>query len=488
MDESMRSFRFDFLTSGIITITALYIGLVLFPSHLNHDVSWILYSAREIFNGAEFGVDVIDVNPPLAWWLDIPSVIAAKIFSISLTLAFRLYVFALVGISLFLLWQSNKQIAKWQLAAAGMILIVMPGYDFGQREHLMAILVTPYLGSIVKSDKNSAISTRAVIGILAGIGICLKPYFLLIPICVEIYRVIKAGKILGILRIETISMFTVGIIYVAAALILAPAFFTDILPVASASYGAYNNPFLLVIKTLFTKSIFALLMVGTLIIAKVKWGAGQGFLAAGAGAALAVLVQSKGWDYQIFPVIAFLLLVFCLSAPPRTPSPFYLVGIILFCVSIAPQPVLLAVQTTSSVGPHKLVDRLAGRFSSLSKQQRTVFAFITSPRFIWPAILASKTRWTGTQCCVYLLPEAVNNPGNTKANANALLQLNEIANVLTREKPALILVNQAKHQAAFTKPNFDYLTYLKQQSRYAILFSQYKETKPIRHYRVFERR
>lgn len=472
---------------GALLVTIAYAVLVLFPSHLNHDVSWIVYSAREMLNGKQFGLDVIDVNPPLAWWLTMPPVFIAKTLSASPILIFRFYVLVLVGISVFLLQRTNKQLAYWQLAAVAMIMIVMPGYEFGQREHLMVIFVVPYLANIIPAEKNAPVLTRVIIGLLAGIGICLKPYFLLIPICVEIYRIAKTRNPFGIFRFETVTMFIVGLLYVAAVWIFSPAFFTEILPLALSGYADYSNPFSLVAITLISKSIAGFMVIVVLVFVGTRWRVGSGFLAAALGAALSVLLQSKGWDYHIFPVMAFLLLAVCLSAQPTKYTAIHLAALILFCLALAPNPIRQAVQLVSPAGQHNLVNTLTKRFSQLPVDQRKVFAFITSPRVIWPAVLASNARWTGTQCCVYLVPAAVNNPGNKELQENANHQLQAMVEILQRDKPALIVINQAKHQLAFRKPGFDYFKYLNKRDAYAALFKQYKETGHIGNFRIFEK-
>ncbi len=489
MEKSPPAFKFDFVTATTLLVTVLYAGFVLFPSYLNHDVSWIVYGAREMIKGGKFGVDVIDVNPPLTWWLSMPPVLVAELLNISPAVSFRLYVFLLIGIAIALLKRTNRQLETRQLAVAGMILIVMPGYDFGQREHLMAILVTPYLGNLINRDKNTPVPvpTRVIVGLMAGIGICIKPYFLLVPICVEIYRMAKTRNIFEIFRIETITMGLVGIVYVATAWFLAPAFFTDILPMVITNYVTYDNPVLLVARTLLLKSSMALLAVIILAFAGVRWGIGGGFFAAAVGAALSVLAQSKGWDYHILPVISFVLLAICLSVPPRKYAVAYFAGLVLFGLAVIPQPVRQTVQLVSPTGQYSLLSALTNRFSSLPVAQRNVFAFISSPRDIWPAMLASDARWTGAQGTLYLLPATVNNPENKKVKAIADRQLKAIVETLEQEKPTLILVNREKYQLGFRKPGFDYIKYLQQYPAYVSLFSGYREAESIGHFRVFEK-
>ncbi len=489
MDKSVSFFKFDTITAGALLVTVLYVGLVLFPSFLNHDVSWIVYGAREMIKGGKFGADVIDVNPPLAWWLSMPPILVAELLGVSPIILFRLYVFLLIAIAIALLKRTNRQLETRQLAVAGMILIVMPGYDFGQREHLMAILVTPYLGNLINRDKNAPVPvpTRVIVGLMAGIGICIKPYFLLVPICVEIYRMAKTRNIFEIFRTETITMGLVGIIYVAAAWFLAPAFFTDILPMVISNYVTYDNPILLVAKTLIFKSSIALLAVIILTFAGVRWGIGSGFLAAAVGAALSGLAQSKGWDYHILPAIAFMLLAICLSVRPHKYASAYFVGFVFFGLAVIIQPVRQEAQLVSPTGQYSLLSELTNRFSSLPIAQRKVFAFISSPRDIWPAMLASDAHWTGAQGTLYLLPATVNSPANKEVKAIADRQLEAIVKTLEQEKPTLLLVNRAKYQLGFRKPGFDYIKYLQQRPAYVSLFSGYRETESIGHFRVFER-
>ncbi len=487
MNNSKSLFKFDILTWTILALSALYVALVLFPSHLNHDVSWILYGSREMLNGGEFGRDVIDVNPPLTWWFSMPPMWVAELFNASPILVFRLYVFLLIGVSITLLRRTNKQLEHWQVAAAAMTLIVMPGYDFGQREHLMVILVVPYLGIAIKPVENEPASTRYLIGLLAGIGICIKPYFLLIPICVEIFRIVKTRSFPGIFRIETITMGKFGIAYVASALILAPAFSSDILSATLTNYTAFNNPLIFVAGSLVSKSILVLLALIVLILAQVRWRAGSGFLAAAFGAALSVLAQSKGWNYHILPVVAFVLLAISMSFKPKKKVLFYFVGMAFSCLAVFNQPARQAIVLVSPSGQHSLVNALSNRFSSLPIKKRKVFAFITSPRDIWPAMLDANAHWSGSQCCNYLLPAAVNNPDDKKTRANAERQLTAIVKTLEHEKPALIAVNGANYQLAIRNPGFDYIKYLRQRNAYDVLFKQYKETKSIGYFRIFER-
>src|SRR3954470_22199696 len=53
-----------------IAALALWLQLRLYP---NHDVAWVLGGAREMLHGAKYGRDIIEPNPPLAWYLSMPT-------------------------------------------------------------------------------------------------------------------------------------------------------------------------------------------------------------------------------------------------------------------------------------------------------------------------------------------------------------------------------------------------------------------------------
>ena len=104
---------------------------------VNHDTAWLLEGAERLFDGAVFGRNVIDVTPPLAWWLVMPVIAAHKLAGLPIGPLFKLYVGGLAVLSL---WVSHRMLLtfpdKRETAAAitavtGAILLFAGGYDFG---------------------------------------------------------------------------------------------------------------------------------------------------------------------------------------------------------------------------------------------------------------------------------------------------------------------------------------------------------------------
>jgi hypothetical protein len=60
-------------------------------------------------------------------------------------------------------------------------LVVTPAYNFGQREHLFAILALPYFLAAVLEPIGLSLPSRErlALGLYAVFGIALKPFFLL---------------------------------------------------------------------------------------------------------------------------------------------------------------------------------------------------------------------------------------------------------------------------------------------------------------------
>ena len=59
----------------LASLALLVVASALFyPQHdLSHDASWYLIATQKFFSGAELYSDIYEINPPLAFYLTIPS-------------------------------------------------------------------------------------------------------------------------------------------------------------------------------------------------------------------------------------------------------------------------------------------------------------------------------------------------------------------------------------------------------------------------------
>ena len=75
------------LAALLIFIVAIFYN---FSIYFVHDNDWILYMARQSFEGKKAYVDYYELNPPLIIWLNIPAVTLAKLTGVSLATALKL--------------------------------------------------------------------------------------------------------------------------------------------------------------------------------------------------------------------------------------------------------------------------------------------------------------------------------------------------------------------------------------------------------------
>ena len=162
------------------------------PWHLNHDVAWYCYVAGRVLDGAMPYVDVIDMNPPLAAYLCIPAAALARMLHGPDILVFNVYVCSLALVSLILSHAVLRRSAifprpalrRFLLAILIYVLVAAPGPAFGQREHFLVLALLPYLlaGASRAVGRPLGGPSLFVLGLLAGVGVSLKPYFLLAPL------------------------------------------------------------------------------------------------------------------------------------------------------------------------------------------------------------------------------------------------------------------------------------------------------------------
>ena len=164
---------------------------------LNHDVAWLLHAAARVLAGDRLYVDVADNDPPLIVWLSLAPVLLVRTAGLSEILVVRILVILLVACSLALsqaivrrTWPERPTFRGMVLVLAMFVLMPLSGYEFGEREHLLFALILPYLlmasGGAAGEPFGGILPWIA--GLLAGVGIALKPHFLLFWVAVEFNR------------------------------------------------------------------------------------------------------------------------------------------------------------------------------------------------------------------------------------------------------------------------------------------------------------
>jgi hypothetical protein len=183
--------------SACAAIVALGLGAELARPPIP-DMGLFLYDAGRVLDGARLYRDVVEINPPLIIWLNLPVVLLARATHVSEFLLYRLATAALVGAVLVYLgrlihrylFPEQPGRARYLILLLCFALFALPRFDFGQREHFVAALLLPYVVLVAAqlSGRRPSSLECSIIGVLAGIGIALKPHFGLVLLALEGFR------------------------------------------------------------------------------------------------------------------------------------------------------------------------------------------------------------------------------------------------------------------------------------------------------------
>ncbi len=252
---------------SILTLAAAGMAILLaFLPAVGHDQLWCLYVAQRLLHGSTlYGPELLESNPPLIMAMLLIPAALSHLLHLPITVLFKLgvllteFVTALLSINLLRRIQPTLTPAKlWSLAFAFITIFnVLPARDLGQRDHLLALLCLPYvlaaaldsrtiLGgpSFAASSQRVGclpLSLQVTIGLLAGLGICLKPHHALIPIFIEIFLIIKTRSIKKLLRPELLTLIATGIAFLAAIRLITPNYLTEIVPLLRDVYWAIGH-------------------------------------------------------------------------------------------------------------------------------------------------------------------------------------------------------------------------------------------------------
>ncbi len=337
---------------------------------LNADAAAILAFSQRMLAGEGLYRDLIDINPPMIFWLNQGPAALAALLGISVPIVLVLSIHCLIGMTLWLAFRILYRRLGGILSPAylGLVLptylflmLVYPSGHFAEREHILLALVLPYLAEAAariapsvapghigthrlgEADRLAAVRAGllsfGVVG-LAFVGIAQKPHFLALPLCVEGVVLWTVGW-RRYLRHPQIYLFTaLGILYILATALLYPDYFSQILPLAADHYGIADPALMAQLFLASQVPPLAIALVAVFTLGRLgqrtgkRTGAGTPahpvaaiVSAAALGATLAGLTQLKDWDYHFLParVLTLLAITVCLlelaSASPDRNQP-----------------------------------------------------------------------------------------------------------------------------------------------------------------------
>lgn len=306
------------------------------PMRINHDCAYVLQCSKILVDGGLPYVDFIDINPPLIFYMNMAPVVVAQTAGITLPQAFSLFVTlqlaasALLLFYLFRLEELNlKAPARFALLLAWILcsLFVYATGDYGQRDHLVMLMVFPFiLVRVIRyyGDRVSLLPSL-VIGVMTGLGLSLKPNFYFIVLVPEFVALVRTRRIRTLFTPEMYAAIAFSLAYALHFLLLPALVQTELfgrwMPFFMQYYGTIN-------MNLFHHVFMQPLVIAGLIVLAFVVGIGLVIIrqrgmsslrmeilsAAAIGSFLSYWIQQKGYSYHSVPLkLVFVMLALFVS-------------------------------------------------------------------------------------------------------------------------------------------------------------------------------
>lgn len=305
------------------------------------DVRYLLYAAWQMWNGGHYVSEIFETNPPMVLYWYMPIAFLGHYWGLGVVPLLRGYVFLLAftsGTLCCYLLNQLKGCHEYALKnlfffTIFFVLCILPLHEFAQREHLFLIVLLPYLFlAMLRLDGGSISPVFAVcIGVAAGLGFALKPFFLITYVLIEGFLLRKAG-----IRIEALAVIGVLWLYGIALYVGATQYLYKMLPWVMHYYfpfakqgwiAFFSPPYVLFCLSMITSYWFFYRSDRTPHVGLVLW-------LALVGSTGAFFSARSSWYYHVIPALAFayLLAVYCLMGLFKRFHLALIVGGIIFIV------------------------------------------------------------------------------------------------------------------------------------------------------------
>jgi hypothetical protein len=500
----------------------LFLPLVLAPP-LNHDVAAVLQFSQRWLAGERLGVDLIDVNPPLIFVLNLAPAALAAATGIGAVAALQLCVLLLGACCWWLSARVRDRNAEPAVTRA--VLDMLPllfclgaGYDFAQREHLMTITAVPYLLSAARRARGEAPRHRVLTGVVAGIGFAIKPYFLGVPLLVELAVLAARARRAALRDCVPWSMAAVWLGYAACLPLLFPEYLRLVLPMIRADYldlGGLTPWQMLLLPRMAT----ALILLVPLLWSAARAAADEAVLArrpryrptlarllalAAVAAVISAEVQHKGWSYHILPIELFAGALGAVLAadwldrlrpawPPGVPA--RIAGVLA--------ALILLYSVSNGEAPWKQLEYLtgdsdvAGLVALLRRAAPDQRVLVLSPGVwpIYPALNYAGDTQTLRTMDIWLLEGAYADclPGGRRyrdpgeMDAVERFAFRTTAEDFARAPPAAVVVD-TETGIPWCGRDFDFIDYFSRDPLFARTWQRYRLFESWQRYRVYTRR
>jgi hypothetical protein len=474
-----------------------------------------------LLQGRTLGSDLFDGNLPMVWMLFTPSAALVQANLLDEPSAVRVAFWAYFLISTALLIGVLSRIdgrdragAVGWVVAFVLIATLGPGFSFGQREHACVLFAMPYLAAAVLRLQGGPVprnSILVVVGLFAGIGFALKPYFLAVPALVELLLLARLGWRSLLIRIESLALGFTVLAYILTAGLLIPDYLKTTIELSRATYWAYDSGNFSVILEQFVRVLQPALYGALIALVTRTWSRQHTvMLLAVAGYAASYFVQSKGFVYHAYPVLvcSAAFLGICIGhGLARSWAAWRETGESLR-FALVPVVVLLALPSIKQAHDdivrwyftYSLEWGPTGRFRQAvidtvnqfaPTLQSYFFAFSTHPFPGFPTASYTIAEWSGRSIVQPFIPALarINEVADPEVRERVLrageYQRRMVTEDFERRPPSIVFAERNSSRLGMNGRQFDDIAFYLTDPRFRRIWKNYEELPPLGSLRVF---
>ena len=477
----------------------------------NDDICYAILVVQKLVQGKHFFTDFMNTNPPLAFYIYLPVLLIHTLFHFNIFLSHRLYIIFIALSSLFLsnyllgkLLEDKCDILKSVLLLVlTFSFILLPHYEFGQRSHIAVMLIFPYLILLMLRLKNikASLKINLLIGISAGIGFALNPFYLFLFFFCEIVRTIKRRPNADWLTSEATIICLIQALYFVLALRFYPNYFHKIIPLAYNVYlPAYTKSFIALLKYPYA-AFSAIILIASIFLYRLCRTKELAFIfiIANISFLLSYFLQRKIFYYHVLPAMTVATLQSCylifelaaqLKAKTKGFTPLSkttaLIFVIVFLICV---PLFFTFYL--SLWLHKNKESSYVPFvnfiGSITKPNQSVAFFTFYPSFLYSASIETKTHVASRFDGFWFLPGMIKFPHQYSVQKYKSELIGAVVEDLKTYKPNYIFIDKNKTGNYFGGRTFEYLKFFKQSQSFRAEFSHYTFFKTFKGFAVYKR-
>ncbi|MFN4311881.1 MAG: hypothetical protein ACK4FK_14955 [Ferrovibrio sp.] len=500
----------------VLAVCTAWIAGYFFPP-INHDTAVLLYISKVWLEGGRLYVDAIDINTPLVFVIHLLPEAIAKVTGLPGTTV----LVALLGLGIAASFVTCRMVLAASLDPAHatadallpllllFLLIVYPNNMFAQREHMMLVLCMPYLLVASGRTDGETLSNRLkiVTGLMAGFGFAMKPYFLGIPLFVELYVASQLGLRRSLSDPAPWAVFAICVAHALFAVIVTPEYFTVALPLARSFYSEVSEWSMLdlALSANLGPPTAILPLLGIAAFLAMRSNLARIICLAGIGGLLSGYAQGKGWPYHALPGQAFtLLLAGVIIAhvmdhvvwPKRgdsRPAKLFaaaLMLLIFYQEGLHSRPFFKQLEYQGS--------ELQRLMHVVKQERRNDRILVLSPGIYphFPLLNYLNMRMTMRFESMWMVQGAyadceelapLYNPPEKMSKAEAFV-FRSVAEDFYKKKPSLLVVDNVPGIPRCQGESFDYLEYFSRNPLFAKRFEDYEKALDLGRYTIYRRR